>query len=107
MNYHNETMDNNREFSPVIDQVNEFTEITISPIDDKYEWYWRCKESEKSFATPELALLDAISFICRDYETLLLAALAKEEESESVDFICRNYEALLTARLANEEYADA
>lgn len=70
------------EFSEVIEQINKFTEVTIAPSDGEYEWYWRCKESESTFETPELALIDAINFICRDREELLIATLAKEEDEE-------------------------
>lgn len=73
-------MNNNNKCSQIIEQVNEFTEITITRTDDEYEWYWRCKESETAFKTPELALLDAINFICRDYEALLVATLTKDED---------------------------
>ena len=76
-------MHNNTKFSEVIEQVNKYTEISIAPIDDEYEWHWRCKESEGSFETPELALLDAINFICRDCEALLISTLAKEEDVDA------------------------
>lgn len=73
-------MPKNTEISESIALINEFTEITITRTDDEYEWYWRCKESETAFKTPELALLDAINFICRDYEALLVATLTKDED---------------------------
>ncbi len=79
-------MHNNTEFSEVIKQINEPTEITIARlIDGEYEWYWWCKESEATFKTPELALVDAVNFICQNYEALLIATLAKEEDAEDAD----------------------
>jgi len=68
-----------------IEFINKSTEISILPIDDNWEWTWRCKESEGVFDSPEEALADCINFICRDHEALLAASLAEDElEDESI-----------------------
>lgn len=78
------TINEDEKFHKFIEVINKYTEISIALIDSKWEWYWRCKESEGVFDTPEAAITDCIKFICRDCENLLVASLA-EDESIGVD----------------------
>lgn len=74
----------NTRFDDFIESLNKYTEISVSLIGDRYEWNWRCKESDETFDTPENAILDCINFICRDCEDLLIA-LSSEEDAGAIE----------------------
>ena len=76
------TIDQNTRFDSFIELLNKYTEIFVLPTGDRYEWNWKCKESDETFDTPENAILDCISFICRDREDLLIALSPKEDASD-------------------------
>ena len=42
-------MSENERFNSFVESLNKYTEISIAPIDDKWEWHWRCKRVGRSF----------------------------------------------------------
>ena len=77
-------IDQNARFNNFIELLNKYTEISVSRIEDRYEWNWQCKESDETFNTPEDAILDCIKFICRDREDLLIT-LSSEEDADAIE----------------------
>ncbi len=66
--------------------INRLTEVEIVPTNDDEGWYWewRCAHGEV-FKSEDLALIDWIQRICKDYENLLVEVNDDDSDDEVED----------------------
>jgi hypothetical protein len=72
-------------FKRLIAKINEQTEVDIVPVGDGeggFYWHWRCVSGE-TLDTEELALIDWIKYICKDYENLLVEVEKDDDDDKN------------------------
>jgi len=73
-------------YSPneLIQTINQQTPVSINLVPEGYAWSWKCLES-KTFATPQLALIDWINHVSQSYEEVLIELLEKDDPEDDGD----------------------